>query len=596
VKLRGDILPWIAWPALALAAWLGASNLVRARGGGPREETVPRAPLGDADMDAVAAAVAAAWRREPAPVTPARFAEPNWGIYAAARSHGALRGEVWRDGGTVGSALASAVAGASNQVAPADRDAIDTVELCITHSYQRRRLGPVDRPIGDAHRGVLGLSLDYHDARSRVGPTEMIARDLDYGDQLGRFLGDQGLGEEDVTGGAISAQTFACEQILVTLGSPPRATLMFRGNRTVAPGDVTAASVATTERLLGDWLLANLHADGRMTYLYRPSSSEEAPGNNMIRQWMASLALVRLGHHRNDPAVFEAAARNIRWNLAHYYREDHGLGLIYWDAEAKLGASALAALSIIEHPERASFADTERALVAATFHAQQDSGRFTTYLAPPGREGQHNYYPGETLLLWSELYRENRDPALLERFMRSMRYYRGWHRDHRNPAFVPWHTQAYWNLWQLTHDDELRDAVFEMNDWLVDYQEWDASPYPDLRGRFYDADRPGYGPPHASSTGVYLEGLIAAYQLAVASGDAGRTARYRTAIVRGLRSVMQLQFADDVDLYYVVDRGRVAGGMRTTAYENQIRVDNVQHNLLGIMEIERVLGADDYRE
>ena len=114
------------------------------------------------------------------------------------------------------------------------------------------------------------------------------------------------------------------------------------------------------------------------------------------------------------------------------------------------------------------------------------------------------------------------------------------------------------------------------------------------QGRFYDPTRP-FGPPHASSTGVYLEGLIDAHQMAKAVGDSGRQEKYRRSIIRGLRSVMQLTFLDDVDLYYVHQKDKVLGGVRETVYDNEIRVDNIQHNLMGILKILRDFESDDYR-
>ncbi len=178
--------------------------------------------------------------------------------------------------------------------------------------------------------------------------------------------------------------------------------------------------------------------------------------------------------------------------------------------------------------------------------------------------------------------------------MTSFRYYRAWHREQPNPAFVPWHTMAYEKVWELTEDPELRDFVFEMNDWLLDTQQWDEAPAPDAAGRFYNPERPDYGPPHASSDGVYLEGLIAAYRLASAVRDQARTEAYREAIARGLRHLMQLQFADEVDMYYVSKPARVSGGLRTTVYDNIIRVDNVQHGLLAVLDILEAFEAADY--
>jgi hypothetical protein len=48
---------------------------------------------------------------------------------------------------------------------------------------------------------------------------------------------------------------------------------------------------------------------------------------------------------------------------------------------------------------------------------------------------------------------------------------------------------------------------------------------------------------------------------------------------------MQLQYVDDIDMYYVTDRERTKGGLRTTVLRNEIRVDNVQHVLMGVLKV-----------
>ena len=253
---------------------------------------------------------------------------------------------------------------------------------------------------------------------------------------------------------------------------------------------------------------------------------------------------------------------------------------------------------MVEHPERQSFARYEQAILKTIDALWHDDGSFTTFYKSPSVVRKHsnaNFYPGEALLLWATLYQESRDPVLLERFMKTFRFYRQWHVDNRNPAFIPWHTQAYYKVWKTTQNEELRDFVFLMNDWLLGVQQWkSAERFPDTQGRFYDPKRP-FGPPHASSTGVYLEGLIDAHQMAKAVGDSGRQEKYRRSIIRGLRSVMQLTFLDDVDLYYVHQKDKVLGGVRETVYDNEIRVDNIQHNLMAILKILRDFESDDYR-
>jgi hypothetical protein len=52
-------------------------------------------------------------------------------------------------------------------------------------------------------------------------------------------------------------------------------------------------------------------------------------------------------------------------------------------------------------------------------------------------------------LFWAQRIDATLDPALLARFHQSFRYYRGWHLENRNPAFIPWHTQAYFIVWEI---------------------------------------------------------------------------------------------------------------------------------------------------
>ena len=126
-----------------------------------------------------------------------------------------------------------------------------------------------------------------------------------------------------------------------------------------------------------------------------------------------------------------------------------------------------------------------------------------------------------------------------------------------------------------------------MNDWLLPMQQWDGLTE-DLRGRFYDPRRPDFGPPHAASTGAYLEGLADALSLARTLGDETRAAAYRTAIDRGLRSLRQLQFRDHRDAFYVSRRDRVLGALRTEAYDNAVRIDSAAHALAAAVKVLRL--------
>ena len=214
----------------------------------------------------------------------------------------------------------------------------------------------------------------------------------------------------------------------------------------------------------------------------------------------------------------------------------------------------------------------------------QPTGKFRTFVYPADRNDNQNFYPGETLLFWAISLEKNRDEALLSQAMRSLYFYRSHFRKSSNPAFVPWHSQAALILYRLTGDEGIRDYIFEMNDWLLPHQQWGGSVDLDHWGRFYSPHKPIYGPPHASSTGVYMEGLVDALFLAREVGDRVRTENYKQAIHRGIRALAQLQFRDDLDAYYVSLKERVIGAIRTESYNNEIRIDNLQHGLMALLK------------
>jgi hypothetical protein len=59
---------------------------------------------------------------------------------------------------------------------------------------------------------------------------------------------------------------------------------------------------------------------------------------------------------------------------------------------------------------------------------------------------------------------------------------------------------------------------------------------------------------------------------------------------------MQLQFVDEIDMFYINKRTQSRGGVRTRVYDNVIRVDNVQHAFMGIQKILREMTDEDFAQ
>ena len=363
---------------------------------------------------------------------------------------------------------------------------------------------------------------------------------------------------------------------------------MYRGNQLVPITEISRQSLEEMAERSAGWLINNTDTNtGKMQYKYWPSSGRFSDANNMIRQFMATYALQMWAARKDDDDLRKLAVDNLDYNLRQFYKESDGVGYIEFREKRKLGAAGLAALSIYKSSGRGKFKKQYNKIMKAIEGQWQSSGEFRTFILQE-RNDLHNFYPGEAMFHWAHVIEDNPKSPLLRKFMKSARYYMKWHLENRNPAFVPWHTQAWYRVWKLNKDDFLKDNIFVMNDWLVenmqDLEESQGYSSPDFYGRFY-YPKGGFGPPHASATGVYLEGLIDAWELAKVTGDKGRQERYRKSILKGIRHAMQLEFKDDLDMFYISNRKAVLGGLRTKAYDNEIRMDNIQHNLLAFFKI-----------
>lgn len=512
--------------------------------------------------------------------------------YVSLYGSGRLMAEAWGEGPELDEALNDAWSKARQQKPAGASHAM----LVIPTGRQAVASNAIRRTFSTAHRGVLGALVESESGSFLLSPTQVIANNRSVDLELKAEAKRRGV---EYKSWLENSRVFslAARQFFVPLASSGPAVETLRGNVLVETGDITQAAVQRFEGLLTDWMFNNLAADGRLTYLYLPSSGREGRGNNMIRQWMGSVALGRAARIHPDARRAQASLENIRYNLRQYYRKDGELGYIEYDNEVKLGAAALALMAIVESPRRAEFADYERGLLATTRHLWQPSGRFHTFLEPPRRRDENqNFYPGEALLAWSLLYAQKPDPDLLDKSLKSFAHYRTWHLQNRNPAFIPWHTQAYYQLYLKTRDDSLSRWIFEMNDWLVEVMQTRSRvAYDDTFGQFYEGSSDRFGPPHASSTGAYLEGLVDAFTLARSVGDQARREKYRKSIILGLRSSIQLQFQDDIDMYYAGQHERLRGGLRTTVYDNRVRVDNVQHVLMAVQKIQKEFTPEDFR-
>ncbi len=465
------------------------------------------------------------------------------------------------------------------------------VEACVVEYARPVAQEKFSRAFRNRDRGLLGMEIAFRDKRARLAPTHMLASNLRFDRALEAFLEQQGAtADEFAAEGRL--HSFSARQYLLPGGGEGGRTRLIRGGTVVAPtpstGEDRASDLADG---IGQWMINNLTAEGALPYKYWPSQGKESTADNAIRRFLATRSLAQLGELRGSADMREAARRNLRHTLNRYFRDiGDGRGAIVEETGAKLGAAALAALAILESPARQEFLPVLTMLAAGVDSMVDQERGFRTFFFPPERDGQNwNFYSGEALLFWAEALRRGAACAPSpEQCAEVFERCRARHFEARNPAFVPWHAQACTSLFASSGRREFADFVFEISDWLLPMQQWDGLPT-DLRGRFYNPKRPEFGPPHASSTGVYLEGFADAEALARAVGDWSRASAYQRAIRRGLRSLRQLQFRDERDAFYISRKKRVMGALRTEVYDNAVRVDSAGHALAAAVKIMRPL-------
>lgn len=383
---------------------------------------------------------------------------------------------------------------------------------------------------------------------------------------------------------------------LLESADPDEVLELYRCDRLIPVAEVNRASVEESIRLCGEWLLASMRWNGAMEYKWYVNSRTYSSDNNMIRQWMTTVALWDLYRFTGDERFRTAARGNLRYNMQAFYREDEerNTGYILFNGKAKLGAAGFAVRAILNIDEEEQYSRPLERLVNFILSLQGADGSFRAiYFPETGKYDSsaklQRYYVGEALLALMRLYEEKQDPRLLEAVTKAFPYYREFFKKDGHPAAVPWLTQAYYRAYRADDNPAYAELVFRMTDLVASIQNTTGRPQPDLLGRFYDPEHREYGPPLAASTGVFVEGLVDAYRMARIREDKAREQAYRQAIVLGIRSLMQLQYRDD-NLYCVEDSFRTRGGLRGTVLSTTIRMDYTQHAVQAMI---RAVGALD---
>ncbi len=370
-------------------------------------------------------------------------------------------------------------------------------------------------------------------------------------------------------------------------------TTFYRCNEIDFRPDIDSEKIESSLDLAEAWMLSNLNSKGYFNYQYEPSKGEYYDGNNMIRQLMSSRWLAEKSSENNE--LLRMHEENLDYIFKNWYQEDGKMGYIYFKNKSKIGAIGIALRVLVFSPYFEQYRDEATKLANTLQYLQNEDGSLGAWYIEPGysydEEELLTYYSGEAILSMVELYEKTGDEKYLDAAIKSQDYYVNKYVDLMDanyfPAYVPWHTMSLYKLYLITGSSKYKDAIFKLNDKIIQMQDQDGKPYIDYLGRFYDPDNPEYGVPFSGSTGVYVEGLTYAYELAELDKDYGRMYRYEKSILLGVHNLINLQF-DGTDMYYLSHPERVEGAIRFRVDDNRIRIDTTQHAIDALSRVSNI--------
>jgi len=138
--------------------------------------------------------------------------------------------------------------------------------------------------------------------------------------------------------------------------------------------------------------------------------------------------------------------------------------------------------------------------------------------------------------------------------------------------------------------------IFQQADQLLGEQYWlPGADYPDFMGGFFANTHQSEMPNSAATAGA-VEILSAALMAAREVGDTTRAELYRTALLCGLRALLQMQYDDAAELFFVPSElhPMALGGFRTTVYDGRISVQAVNTAIRALSAALNALQTEDY--
>lgn len=362
-----------------------------------------------------------------------------------------------------------------------------------------------------------------------------------------------------------------CAAWLAGPNKEPRCT---EGGFPTSPVAPVAANLPNLVDLLTSYLLRNVREDGTLFGHYSPSRDVLHPGIDIPRMAHAGWVLARAWRVLGRKEI-EAAARQVLGRLRRMLIETED-GHVWVRTDAEPPSVAEISLLLLGLLALQDLDEAPKKLAQTLWASIGVHGRIATHREPLSDDDLYqDYYPGQALLALASAARAGLTEMDPEGLQRAFLYYRHRFRYKRRWGQVSWLMQAFSEWWWVTRDPEFAALVFEIGDWALTHQQSKSGGFINE----HQPDTPGF------MTAVYLEGIVSAIPVADATHGGERAARYSRAGGEAMRFLDRL-IIQERDRAVIPNPAWAMGGVRPSLYQQEIRIDFVQHTLaaaLGLM-------------
>jgi hypothetical protein len=324
---------------------------------------------------------------------------------------------------------------------------------------------------------------------------------------------------------------------------------------------------------LGDlfcgYLLRHQREDGVSYFRYQPVQDTLFERLDLVRLAHGAWVMARAGRQLQRPDLQKSARRRIDLLMARLGKDEEGnLWVDAQSPDASIAEISFLLLALCSSELSDQDKQTAQKLAETLSKQIGRHGRIETHLRPAeDPESFQDYFPGQLLLALAAARQAELCSQEIQGLEKAFRYYRHRFRFKRHFGPVSWLTQAFSAWWHLLGKSEYAEFVFEVADWVLEYQQPEGGFIND-----HQPDAPGF------TTALYLEGVGAALGVAIEAGWEERINRCRNSLAKGF-SFLDRLVIQERDAAIIPNLGWALGGLRRSATQSEVRIDFVQHGL-----------------